>query len=184
MKRISLAVVVVALMVLGGCNEGQKAPEPAAKSNLPPQLSGVWKQIHVDGEGGNQWAMVITEDGRVSEVLIELGAAIVKPGEVTKEEMRDGQFSTFDTGPAYTNYNPKTREFTVAFELKHFQLRMGNEVVEGSAKYAFTGPVAEDWNTWNTTFAEEFDYGPRFPMDPNAVGVPKYFRKEPLPAGK
>jgi hypothetical protein len=171
-------VILAAAILLAGCQGGQKGPK-AAGVKIPPEAAGVWKQVIRDGEGGNLWAMEITEDGRVSWALIELAGAIVKPGQVTKTAMADGQFSTFDTSPANVGYDPKTRELTVSFELKHLEVRFMKEVIKGSAKYAFTGEVSQDGKEWNVIFAEDFDYGPRFPMDPNSIGASRIFVKMP-----
>jgi len=177
MKKILAVAAVVAAVVLAGCQENAKQPDGAqsgAGVKLPPEVAGIWQE---EVDEGIPWALLVTEDGQLEEARLALAAAIVRPGETTQTKMRDGQYSTFETGPATVTYDPETRELTVAFDLKHFQVLYGEERIEGSARYAFTGPVSEDGRHWNTVFAEQFDYGPRFPQDPNGIGVPMSFRK-------
>jgi len=183
MKKILAVAAVVAAVVLAGCQENAKQPDGAqsgAAVKLPPEVAGIWQE---EADEGAAWALLLTEDGQLQEARIALGAVVVKPDAVTKVEMKDGQFSTFDVGPAVVAYDPTTRELAVAFDLKHFQVLFGDERIEGNARYAFTGPVSEDGQHWNTVFAEQFDYGPRFPMDPNGIGVPMSFRKLKTPQG-
>lgn len=176
MKRIVL-ISIAAIVVLCGCQEAQKAKKVEAVQKMPSDVVGIWKRAMMDGEGGSMWAMEITDDGRVSWALIEAAAAIIRPGQVTKTAMADGQFSTFDVAPACVEYDPNTRQLTVALEIRHSEIRFMSELIEGNARYVFSGPVTEDGKTWVATFSEEFDYGPRFPMDPNTIGVPRVFVK-------
>ena len=183
MKKILTVLAVMAAVAATGCQENAKQPDgtqPGAAVKLPPDVAGIWQE---EVDEGIPWALLVTEDGQLEEARLALAAAIVRPGETTKTKMRDGQYSTFETGPAVVTYNPETRELAVALDVKHFQVLYGEERIEGSARYAFTGPVSEDGQHWNTIFAEQFDYGPRFPMDPNGIGVPMSFRKLKTPQG-
>lgn len=178
MRVMLAAVIILGVFVCGGCQEGHKAPA-VAKTNFPPQLAGVWEESMDNPDAGYPWAMVLTEDGRLEEIRIRLAAAILKPDQVVKIKMRDGQYSTFDVGPAYVDYVPETRTLTIAMEIKRFQIKYADALLEGNARYAFTGVITEDGKSWMSEFSEEFDYGPRFPQDkdPNGMSIPMRFEK-------
>lgn len=174
MKKIAKITVLAGMIIaMTGCQGGQKGDE-SLRVKLPPEVAGIWKAV----ESSTPWGIVLSEDGKMIEARIGLASAIIKPNTITKVEMADGQFSTFDVGPAFVDYDPETRELTVAFDLKHFEVRYMNERIMGNSRYAFTGQVSEDGKEWNTILAEEFDYGPRFPMDPNAIGETVIFHKQ------
>jgi hypothetical protein len=47
----------------------------------------------------------------------------------------------------------------------------------GNVKYMFNGTVSRDWKEWVTGYMQEFDFGPRFPVDPNDTVEQVIFEK-------
>jgi len=107
-----------------------------------------------------------------------MGEVLVKPNQTTKVEMKDGNFSTYEPGKFDLEYTPETRELYVSIEIKKMHISLPGGWIDGNNLSRFTGPVSEDGRTWIADWIELFDYGPRFPQDPNdAYNGPVTFEK-------
>jgi hypothetical protein len=154
---------------MGGC--GQPASDKAggaaageAKSPLPPFVAGTWQQR------GGVWRMTIEPNGIVSSALIPLGEVTVRPHQTTEMKMIDGKsVSTFTGGDMFAEYNPANRELFVFIEVKEFHVRVFDVRTGGNTVSRFTGPVSGDGSVWSPDWIEIFDYGPKLPMDVNAI---------------
>jgi hypothetical protein len=173
MKRlVVLAECAIVLLWISGCQGPQESTSGDAKTALPPEIAGTWKARE------SSWKIVLNPDGTVSSAVISLGQVEVKPNQTTKVEMKDGQFSTYKTGDCVVDYTPATRELFVSVEMKKIHVVYMDNVIDGNSINRFTGPVSEDGKTWIADWVELFDYGPRFPQDPNdAYNGPVTFEK-------
>jgi len=145
---------------------------------LPAEVAGVWKAK------GSAWKIVLGTDGTVRSAVIPMGQVEIRPNQVTKVEMQDGSWSTFEAGDCVVQYNPQSRELYVSIEMKRVHIQYMDNVIEGNSVDRFIGPVSEDGKTWMADWITVFDYGPRFPQDPNDVAAePLIFEKleEPQP---
>jgi hypothetical protein len=98
-----------------------------------------------------------------------MGQAEIRPNETTKIEMKDGQFSTYKAGDCPVEYTPATRELFVSIELEDIHIVFLDNVIDGKSTDRFVGPVSQDGKEWTTEWIKIFDYGPRFPQDPNDI---------------
>ena len=143
-----------------------------SKILLPPEVAGTWKAK------GSPWKIVITPNGRIDSAIIPMGKVEVKPNRTTKFEMMHGEFSTYKTGRCDLEYTPQTRELFVSIEIKKMHIAFPDDAIDGNSIDRFTGPVSEDGKTWIADWVQLFDYGPRFPQDPNdAYNGPVMFEK-------
>lgn len=139
---------------------------------LPPEVAGTWKTKE------HPWRIAITPDGKISSVIIPMGTVEVKPNQTTKVEMKDGNFSTYVPGAFDLEYTPETRDLYVSIEMKRMHISLPGGWIDGNSLDRFTGPISEDGKTWIADWIELFDYGPRFPQDPNdAYNGPVTFEK-------
>ena len=83
--------------------------------------------------------------------------------------MLDGKFSTFKTGDCVVDYTPATRELFVSVEMEKMHIVYMDNVIDGNSIDRFVGPVSEDGKVWTADWINVFDYGPRFPQDPNDI---------------
>ena len=142
------------------------------KVALPPDIAGTWKAR----EGS--WKIVLNPDGTVSSAVIDMGTVEVRPNKATRVEMKDGQFSTYKAGDCIVEYAPATRELYVSVEMEQIHVVYLDNVIDGNSIDRFAGPVSEDGKTWIADWIKVFDYGPRFPQDPNdAYNGPVTFEK-------
>jgi hypothetical protein len=107
-----------------------------------------------------------------------MGEVEIRPNKTTRVEMRDGSFSTYATGDCVVNYTPATRELFVSIEMKKIHVLFMDNVIDGNSIDRFVGPVSEDGKVWTPDLISVFDYGPRFPQDPNDIfAQPLVFEK-------
>lgn len=164
MKPKAVVSLVLAWMLLSTCGcSGRSTGRPVTKTPLPPDIAGTWKARE------NVWKIVLSPDGTVSSAVIPMGEVEVKPNKTTRAEMKDGQFSTFRAGDCIVEYSPDTRELFVSVEMKKIHVVYADNVVDGSSLDRFAGPVSEDGKVWTADWINVFDYGPRFPQDPNDI---------------
>jgi len=156
---IVLALVWIVLLTCGCPLSSNR--QSTNKVMLPPDIAGTWKTREFP------WRIVLSPDGTVSSAVIEMGAVEVRPNETTRVEMKDGQFSTYKAGDLIAEYTPATRELYVSVEMKHIHVVYLDNVIDGNSVDRFVGPVSEDGKTWIADWIKLFDYGPRFPQDPN-----------------
>ena len=162
--KLKAAVIILAWTLLPNCGcQKPSSPPPVVKTSLPPDIAGTWKARE------NVWKIVLSPDGTVSSALIPMGEVEVKPNKTTRAEMEDGQFSTFRAGDCIVEYSPDTRELFVSVEMKKIHVVYADNVVDGNSLDRFIGPVSEDGKVWTADWINVFDYGPRFPQDPNDI---------------
>jgi len=147
------------LFYAAGCHEPSRG-RPIAKP-LPADIAGVWK-----GQG-SPWKIVLSADGTVSSAIVPMGEVQIKPNQTTRVEMKDGAYSVFKAGDCVVHYTPATRELFVSIEIKKMHIAFADNVIDGSSTDRFVGPVSEDGKVWSAEWITVFDYGPRFPQDPN-----------------
>jgi len=158
---IYFALVWIVLLT-GGCPPSSNGP-PTNKVMLPPDIAGTWKARK------GPWKIVLSPDGTVASTVIEMGTVEVRPNKTTRVKMKDGQFSTYKAGDCIVEYTPATRELYVSVEMEQIHVVYLDNVIDGNSIDRFAGPVAQDGKTWIADWIKIFDYGPRFPQDPNYV---------------
>jgi len=160
MKLKSAIILVLAWIILStcGCPTNQRS---ANKVMLPPDIAGTWKARK------DPWKIILSPDGTVSSAVIDMGTVEVRPNKTTKVEMRDGQFSTYKAGDCIVEYTPATRDLYVSVEMEQIHVVYLDNVIDGNSIDRFAGPVSQDGKTWIADWIKVFDYGPRFPQDPN-----------------
>jgi len=140
---------------------------PLVKSSgskvIPPEITGTWKAYD------SPWKIELSPNGKVVSAVIPMGIVEVKPNKTTKVEMKDGQFSTYKTGDFDVQYTADTRELFVSIEVKDMHIVFLHNVIDGNSIDNLVGPVSEDGKTWKADWINVFDYGPRFPQDPNSI---------------
>jgi hypothetical protein len=154
-----------------GCQTAIKRSS-AYRAILPPDIVGTWKAQN------SPWKIVLSPDGAVSSAVISMGEIEIKPNQTTKAEMKDGSVSSFKAGDCIVQYNPATRELFVSIEMEKVDVKFLNNVITGNSIDRFIGPVSEDGKFWKADWITVYDYGPRFPQDPNdIVAKPLVFEK-------
>ena len=145
---------------------------PLQQQGLPPDIVGTWKAQD------SPWKIVLSSDGTVSSAVIPMGEVEIKPNQTTKVKMKDGSFSTFKAGDCVVEYTPDTRELFVSVEMEQIHVRFLDNVIDGNSIDRFVGPVSEDGKFWMADWIAVFDYGPRFPQEPNDISAkPLVFEK-------
>jgi len=151
------------VVLLSGCQGPQESTSEDQKTALPPEIAGTWKARE------SSWKIVLNPDGTVYSAVIPMGTVEVKPNQVTKVEMKDGQFSTYKAGDCGVEYAPETRELYVCIEMDEIHIVFLDESIDGNSLDRFVGPVSEDGKVWTADHIAIFNYGPRFPQDPNDI---------------
>lgn len=107
-----------------------------------------------------------------------MGEVEIKPNQATRLEMKDGSFSYFKAGDCVVEYTPDTRELFVSVEMEKIYIKFLDNVIDGNSIDRFVGPVSEDGKFWMANWITIFDYGPRFPQEPNDIfAKPLVFEK-------
>ena len=154
-----------------GCQTVTKQ-SPADKAILPSDVAGTWKAQD------SPWKIVLSPDGTVSSAVIPIGEVEIKPNQATRVEMKDGSYSTFKAGDCVVEYTPTTRELFVSIEMEKIGIKFLDNVIAGNSIDRFVGPVSEDGRFWKADWITVFDYGPRFPQEPNDIfAKPLVFEK-------
>lgn len=161
--KLKHAIILVSAWIIFSTCGCPPRPRPADKVVLPSNVTGTWKAR------GLPWKIVIAADGTLSSAVIDLGPANVKPNQVTKVKMKDGQFSTYKAGDCIVGYTPATRELFVSVEMESIHIVYQDAVIDGNSTDRFVGPVSQDGKQWTPDWIKVFDYGPRFPQDPNKI---------------
>jgi hypothetical protein len=143
-----------------------------AKSPLHPEIIGTWQAKD------SSWKIVISPDGTLSSAVIPMGVVEIKPNRITKVEMQDGRWSTFKAGDCPVEYNPATRELFVTVIIDKIHVVFMDNIIDGKSIDRLVGPVSADGKFWTADLISIFDYGPRFPQEPNDVSAePLIFEK-------
>lgn len=165
-RLVVLAVFGVILLAAAGCvsNVGEAV--------IPSHAAGTWQ-----GQG-SAWRIVINPDGTVASAIIPMGEVEVKPNETTKVLMKDNSYSSYKAGDCFAEYYPEEGELYVSVEMEEIHIVFLDNVIDGNSLDYFVGPVSEDGKEWEAEWVNIFDYGPRFPQDPNDIApVPLLFEK-------
>lgn len=174
--RKSAAVVVILLysLFVFGCQQPvqNNNTEIISTQKLPHNVAGIWQASEAP------WRITLSEDGVVSSVIIPMATTEIKPNQTTMFEMKDGQFSAIRAGDCIVEYDLQTRELYVSVDVNDMNIVFFEEQLTGHSQNYFMGKVSEDGKMWDASFMEVFDYGPRFPQDPNdIVAEPMLFEK-------
>jgi len=57
----------------------------------------------------------------------------------------------------------------VSVEMKKIHVVFMDQLIDGNSTDRFVGPVSEDGKLWTAEWIKTFDYGPRFPQEPNDI---------------
>ena len=170
-----LVLLSLSLILIVGCNQSAKVKKNDISQQSPLEVAGRWKAV------GQPCEITLSRDGKVLSAVVAMGAVEIKPNEVTKVEMIDGQFSTYKAGDCTVEYDSAGKVLVVSIVLEYLDIKIGADGFEGSSIEVFTGPVSADGKKWHTIWENVFDYGERFPMDPNDMGRPLEFVKVDTP---
>jgi len=160
------AIFVAAIFPLTGC-----LPKKQEVLQISSGLQGTWKAQD------QAWQITIDAKGNVDSVLIPMGRVIIKPNQTNPVKMIDGQISVFEAGNFESTFDPSSKELFVRILIPHLNIKIGDDYIEGSREDVFVGLLSSDNKQWDATWFHIFDYGKRFPMDPN-IGVKVIFEKE------
>lgn len=159
--------IVIALLAasvtlsFGGCQKPVK--DTPNLMPLPPQVAGTWQARDSD------WMIVLDPNGTVASARIPMGQVWIRPNKTTRAEMKDGSWSTYEGGDCVVKYDPVRRELYVLVEVAKVAIKYLENNLEGNSTDRFIGAVSEDGKKWTADWITQFDYGPRFPQDPNDV---------------
>jgi len=145
---------------------------PVVKSVLPEDIAGTWKARE------SAWKIVLDRNGTVSSAVVSMGEVEVRPNKTTEFDMKDGSISRIKGGDCVVDYTAATRNLYVSIEVEEVHIVFGEAVIDGNSVDRFIGHVSEDGKEWVVDWINVFDYGPRFPQDPNDVyAQPLIFEK-------
>jgi len=175
MNRSSfVGVLICAALLFAGCHEVEKpavtenpvvTEKPDANESgptvFPKQIAGTWQARD------NDWRIILDPNGTVAAARVPLGKVWVRPNKTTKVEMKDGGWSTYKCGDCVVKYDPLKRELYVMIEVADIDIKYFTERIHGNSTDRFIGPVTDDGQKWTADWITQFDYGPRFPQDPN-----------------
>ena len=160
-KAATTLVLTWILLSTGGC---PPANRPSSnKPLLPPDIAGTWKARETT------WKIALAPNGTVSSAVIDMGGVEVHPNKTSKVEMKDGSISTYKAGNCIVEYTAATRELFVSVEMESIHVVFMDQFIDGNSTDRFLGTVSEDGKQWTTEWIKIFDYGPRFPQDPNDI---------------
>ena len=171
MKQILFPVCILLILFLGNCQGHKNYVEVIIQGGeqFPDFLVGTWKA----DKGG--WEIVFEPDGTISSAVISLGLVRIKPGQITTIPMKLGGKGIFKPGIWTVRYLSKQRELIVEIAIENFHTELGDEIVRGSTRDFFVGPVSQDGTLWwveRYSFPEYIvdtdtyhDY--KLPFDPN-----------------
>jgi hypothetical protein len=167
MKKLAVTTIsslTLLFLTVVGCQKAVKQPADAvAAEPLPPEVAGTWKAQ------SSPWEIVLSRDGTVTSAVIPMGRVRIRPNQTTKVEMKDGSFSTYTAGDCPVDYKPANRELFVSIEMQDIHIKFMDNVIDGNSVDRFVGPVSQDGKVWMADWISVFNYGPRFPQDPNDV---------------
>lgn len=163
LRTVSVFFLIACILpACSGCHKGSSR-RPVGTTPLPPDIAGTWQARE------SQWKITLSTDGTVSSMRIPMSAEELRPNQTTKVEMKHGEFSTFKAGDCDVEYTPETRELFVEIKVDDMHIAFPGDAIEGHTVDKFMGPVSEDGKVWTTDWINVFDYGPRFPQDPNGI---------------
>lgn len=147
--------ILLALCLLAGCQEGQTTQQQPAVSDpnasqvilietdtFPAYMSGVWQNKDFG------WILKIEENGRLSKVRHTIGRANLTAGQVSTFPLVNNGQGVIEPGPWYIQYIATANELTVEIALKNFKYDLGGDVIEGSSRDIFMGPLPNQGETF------------------------------------
>ena len=166
----AIVLLTIILAIIVGCHEQTRengTPEPpktiVSKIILPAEVAGTWQARE------SAWRIVIDPNGTVASAILPLGEVLIKPNATNKIEMKDGNWSTYETGDFNLSYDATTRNLLVVIEVKKLNIAYEDNKLVGKSTDRFVGTVSQDGKTWRADWITVFDYGPLFPQDPNDI---------------
>jgi len=162
LRKVAIIVSLVYVVLLpAGCQQPSEPQPPVNKPTLPAEVAGVWQARE------SPWRIVIDPNGTVISVVIPMSVVEVRPNQTTRVEMKDDSWSTFKAGNCTVEYTPQTRDLFVTVRMDEIHVAFLDNRIDGNSTDRFVGPVSEDGKTWKAEWVTIFDYGPRFPQEPN-----------------
>ena len=155
MRYLFLTAVLTTL--IAGCQPGNV--QNTGKKIDYSKIAGTWKAEDAP------WQVMISKEGKVMSAVHALGAALVKPNEITYITMKDDSKSSYTGGDFTLIYEPAKREMEVTINLESIHIRFLDNKLDGSNQTIIGGVISEDYTTWDAEVIEVFDYGPRFPQE-------------------
>jgi len=173
MKKMILSVMAFTILLsITGCQGLPDRESDSRQQDFPTKVTGTWKAQD------NPWEITLSPEGKVEWAVIPMGGVKIKPNETTEVEMKDGSISTYRAGDCDVKYAPDNRMLFVEIRVEDIHIKFMDNVIDGNRVDTFIGPVFEDGKIWDADWVSKFDYGPRFPQDPNEiVAVPLRFEK-------
>jgi len=162
-KKFYLCLPAIALATAGafcllfitGCQEPVKK---TAKVNIndgnefPAFLAGTWNCDTDD------WELVIDPNGRITKARVSIGRVEMVPDKITRVPMKESGEGVFEPGEWIVKYDPNTSEMLVQIGIKHFKARKGDDIIEGSSKDTFIGPVDPNGMLWEADWISIPEY--------------------------
>jgi len=147
MKRFILLLVYIILIVAtNGCRSsagnGIEVIIDGGNGQFPDFLVGTWKAE----EGG--WGFVFEPDGQISSATVSIGRVKLQPGRKIAVPMQMGGKGVYKPGQWSVQYSYQQRELIVEITIDHFRVELGDDVIEGSTRDFFVGPVSTDGKSW------------------------------------
>ena len=170
MKFKTILLLLTIISFIFGCQPGNARNDK--KIDYSP-IAGTWKAEK------EPWQVTINKDGKVTSAVIQLFEAKLKPHHMAMIKMRDGSKSYLETGDFLLIYDNEDKEIEVVLDITKIDVHYKDQYLQGNKKIIFSGGISDDMNIWNTEMLQIFDYGPRFPMDPNVPDIrPVIFKKQ------
>ena len=167
-KQIMIVISLASILLMAaGCRKDTaqkpKPVEPSPKLWLPDEVAGTWQARE------SPWRITVDPNGTITSVLLPMGNVMVRPNHVTRVEMKDGSWSTYAAGDFDLEYSPSDRTLFVTVVMEDIDIVFMQNQIKGHSTDRFVGRVSQDGQMWTADWITQFDYGPRFPQDPNDV---------------
>jgi len=164
-----LIMITVLCLLFAGCQPGNTRKD---KIDYTP-IAGTWKADR------SPYLIRIGEDAVLKWAVVDPGAVQAFPNQQVEFKMKDDSKGFFEVGDCPVIFNPDTGELSVEINVDKLMIPFPNDKLEGKVQHTFTGFLSDDSMTWDTTWFEVFDYGPRFPMptEDEFIGIPVRFTR-------
>lgn len=159
-----LVIFMLALSFLfniAGCQEGIKNKSTADQELVllntdifPKELAGRW----IEKEGAFGWEIVLTEEGKVSELVHTMGQVKVIPGKVNRYPLIEQGVGLIQPGKIVVQFNKENRELAVEIGIERFKWVKGTDIIEGALTDVFIGFVSDDYRMWDTDWLNKEYY--------------------------
>ena len=167
MQKLSVALVCVLFVFsISGCSDSAKDNSGMQVTvrgggQFPAFLVGRWVSDHV-------WEFNFEPNGVISSAVFNFGTVEMRPGQITKVPMLNGGQGIFEPGEWLVDYDPNTRELTVAVSLKRVRADVGGGVLEGTSRDILVGKVAESGDYWSVLWTRDLEFTAHTKELPNA----------------